>query len=113
MIKHKIGENWNITFCRHVQGCRRRGILRSKIKHTNLHNFDEIKHGVVTILAYNEEFKLILPYYQVQEPLVAVTMTGLRMTWGKNVLSMQECKKGHLWKKITKDNIFQCRVSGH
>lgn len=76
--------------------CRqKRRILRSKIKYTNLCNFDEIKHGFVTILAHNKEFKLIFPYHQVQEPLVAVTKTGLqRMTLGKNVFTKTRAEEG-------------------
>lgn len=49
----------------------------------------------MTILAHNKEFKLIIPYHQVQEPLVAVTKTGLqRMTSGKNVFTMGRAEEG-------------------
>lgn len=43
----------------------------------------------VTILAHNEEFKLIFSYHQVQEPLVAVTMTGLSQKIKKKIKKLK------------------------
>lgn len=60
----------------------------------------------MTILAYNKEFKLFFPYHQVQEPLVAVTMTGLqRITLGKNVLTTARAEEGSHLEDYQKQHI--------